>query len=156
MPYATPTTVREALAPEGDSTQATAAGLNNAQLSDAIVEATSEVDARLAPAPFADPVPAIVAAITRDIAAYLATLTHRRGNPLPQGHPVLLRYQRAEQLLGQGAAGNLELGEIPTEGSEVQVATQFEGSLWTLDGEGIGPSPYRAWPGYGYPPGFVP
>src|SRR3954463_10997354 len=129
MSYATPATVREALAPEGDTGAATAAALTDEQLSDAIAEAQSEVDARLAQAPFADgSVPGVVSSITRDVAAYLATLTHRRGNPLPSDHPVALRYLRAEQLLGQGAAGNLELGGDAGSGSsEAQVANPYEG-----------------------------
>lgn len=150
MPYATPTTVREALSPEGDTGPATAAQLSDDQLNDAIAEATSEIDAVVKGAPFADgEEPAIIKAIARDVAGYLATLTHRQGNPLPPEHPVALRYKRAEALLAAAAAGKLDLTEeVETEarGGNVAVVNPYEGDLFTFEDLGLGPMPPDAFP----------
>lgn len=143
MIYATVNDVREALAPEGNfSDQATAASLTDNQITDALVEATSEIDAAVKGAPFAsNAIPAIVQAICRDVAAYLATLTHRKGLELPAEHPVALRYKRAEALLAAAAAGKLDLS-APAAGEEaaggVAVVNPYEGDLFTLESQGLG------------------
>jgi phage gp36-like protein len=141
--YATVQDVREALAPEGDFTNtATAASLLDSQLTDALVEASSEVDAAVRGAPYTSgTIPAVVQAIVRDIAAYLATLTHRKGLELPNDHPVALRYKRAEALLAAAQAGKLDLSVPPTsEGvaGEVAIANGYEGDLFDLETMGIG------------------
>jgi phage gp36-like protein len=138
MAYATPATVREALAPEGD-TAGTAASLSDSQLNDAITEATSEIDSTIQGAPFTGTVPAVVSSIARDVAAYLASLAYRKGVELPSDHPVALRYARAEMLLGKAAKGQLDLsGESESLSLEVGVANPYEGDLFTLEDFGIG------------------
>lgn len=140
--YATVNDVREALAPEGDfDNTATAASLSDAQLTDALVEASSEIDGTVRGAPFAaDAIPAIIQAIARDVAAYLATLTHRKGVELPADHPVALRYKRAESLLAAGASGKLDLTQdSETVGGEAVAVNAYEGDLFSLECMGIGP-----------------
>jgi hypothetical protein len=139
--YASVNDVREALAPEGDfNNTATAASLSDAQLTDSLVEASSEVDAKVKGAPFTTPtLPPIVQSITRDVAAYKATLTHRKGLELPPTHPVALRFAWAENMLTLATQGKLDLSQ-DTEGTagDVAVANGYEGDLFTLEGEGIG------------------
>lgn len=141
--YATVNDVREALAPEGDFTDtATAASLSDSQLTDALVEASGEVDGAVRGAPY-DPaaVPAVVQAIVRDVAAYLATLTHRKGLELPDTHPIALRYKRAEALLAAAATGRLDLSvpaEVEGTAGTVDVENPYEGDLFTLDQLGLG------------------
>lgn len=138
--YATVADVREALAPEGDTTAATAASLSDSQLTDALVEATSEIDAKVRGAPFAPAsVPAVVQAICRDVAAYLATLTQRRNVDLPPTHPIALRYARAESMLTAAAAGKLDLTlDVEAAAGEVSVVNPYDGDLFTLDDAGLG------------------
>jgi phage gp36-like protein len=140
MAYTSATDVREALTAEGtDQTGATAASLSDDALNDAIAEATSEIDARVSGAPFAEPEPAIISAIARDVAAYLATLTHRRGNPLAPEHPVALRYRRAQMLLDQAAAGKLDLTTDPESvGLVAHVENPYEGELFPLEALSLG------------------
>lgn len=142
--YAAVQDVRLALSPDGLADAATAASLSDAELADALSEAQSEVDARLAahyPTPFpAGQVPVIVTAATRDIAAYLATLTFRRGEPLAPGDPVALRYQRALALLQDASRGIVELPAGPTSSpsQQVTVINAYEGTLFTLDDMALG------------------
>lgn len=115
MAYAAPADVRQALAPDGSNaaTLGTAASLDDGDLNDHIAEAQTEVDGKLGvrfSVPFADgSVPVLVAKVTRDIAAYLATLTYRRNTPLPDNDPVALRYARAQALLNAAALGKLDI-----------------------------------------------
>jgi phage gp36-like protein len=139
--YCTVDEVKRALRPDEESkASATAANLSDSQLQDAITEATNEINAVVAGAPFTAPFPPIVATLTRDIAAYLATLAYRKGNPLPDDHPARLRYARAEMLLDKAAAGKLDLTlDVEAPGGEPAVENPYEGDLFTLEGMGIGP-----------------
>jgi phage gp36-like protein len=124
-PYVTLAQVRDALAPSGSLTPgvATAASLSDAELTSAIADAQTEVDARLqgySPAPFdVSAIPPIVTRITRDIAAYLATLTFRQGDPMLPDHPVSLRYAAAQALLTAIAKGTMEAPGAPVDSSGV-------------------------------------
>jgi phage gp36-like protein len=110
--YTTVANLRYALAPGGvDTHNATAAALPDVELADAIAEAAQEIDAYLSDryeTPF-DPVPPLVEQICRDLAAWGATLTHRRSNPIDLRDPVYLRYVHAHDLLLQIAAGTVDL-----------------------------------------------
>lgn len=116
--------LRLALAPGGiDTHNATAASLSDDELADAIFEAAQEIDARLGSqysVPF-DPVPGLVAQVTRDLAAYKATLVHRRGNPIAADDPIRLRYAHAMALLLSIAKGDVDL--IGADGADVPTAT---------------------------------
>lgn len=144
MAYADTGTVRDILDPDGARGPGTAACLSDDKLQEAIDEATSEVDGRLAvrySTPFADPAPALVANITRDVAAYLATLTHRKGNPMAQDDPVRLRYARASTLLAQLVSGGVSLDvglNPPADEAQVVVVNPYEGDLFTMDDFGLG------------------
>lgn len=148
MAYCEADDVREALAPEDQwDSPATAAVLEDDQINDAISEAAAEIDARVSGAPFTD-TPRLIFALTRDIAAYLATLTHRKGTQLPVDHPVALRYARAQKLLDKAAAGQVDLSD-DTEaaaGSGVAVVNPYEGDLFTFEDLGLGPRPPDAFP----------
>jgi hypothetical protein len=137
--YATVNDVREALAPEGDFNQHRHRRLPlRCQLTDSLVEASAEVDAKVKGAPFTT-VPPIVQSITRDVAAYKATLTHRKGLELPPTHPVALRFAWAENMLTPRHSGQAR--SLPGHGGtagDVAVANGYEGDLFTLEGEGIG------------------
>lgn len=104
--------VRLALSPGGDDTDlGTAASLDDADLQAAIDDATDEINGKIATRyqlPLS-PVPTILNRIARDIAAYFATLTFRRGDPLVANDPVQLRYNAAEALLTQIQNGTLTL-----------------------------------------------
>lgn len=121
MAYVTPNDVREVLTPDGSAVPGknTAAALSDAELAKAIADAQAQVDSALAssptfyPVPFPDgQVPTLVQQVTRDIAAYLATLTWHRGQ-IPADHTVRRRYERVvgaderSGVLGQLASGVL-------------------------------------------------
>jgi phage gp36-like protein len=147
--YCNPDDVRAVLAGNATTT-GTAATLSDDDLWGAIEEAQTEVDGRLASryqTPFLTP-PALAVTITRDIAGYLATLTYRKGAVLQPGDPTLLRYQRAQALLTQAAAGNLGFPEAPAEtaAGEPTVANPIDGDLWTADDYRLRTIP-AAWPG---------
>jgi phage gp36-like protein len=134
--YTALTDLRYALAPGGGSDPATASSLTDVELGDAIEEASAEVDAELAAlyaVPLDDPVPPIVARITRDIAAYLATLTHRRGVPLSTDDPARLRGDQARALLrriGSGQAGLVGVGGTSDAADGSAVANPYSGEMW--------------------------
>lgn len=152
MPYTDPETVRTILAPDGSTGLGSAASMSDSAIQQAIDEATSEIDGTLSvryPVPFGDEdgetVPALVATIARDNAAYLATLTYRQGAPLPTGHPILLRYARSSLMLANIAKGIISLNvepDPPMESSagEATVINPYTGNLFTLEDAGIGRS----------------
>jgi phage gp36-like protein len=162
--YTTVDDLRLALAPGGDTGPGSAAHMPDEELADAIFEAAQEVDARLSDryaVPF-DPVPGLVAQITRDIAAFKATLVDRKGNPLDARDPIWLRYMAAvgtksdPGLLRQIATGEVDLigaaGEdIQSGGGNATVINQFEGDLFPMCDLGLVQTygPYRGpviWP----------
>jgi phage gp36-like protein len=130
----------------------TAAALADADLTSAIDQAQAEVDGRLAvrfTTPFVDP-PQLVVDITADIAAYVATLVYRRGEPIAAGEPILLRYQRAQALLSQAAAGTLALPATqaaPTGEGQPTVVNPIDGDLWCPADFRLTrvPAPFDAW-----------
>lgn len=103
--------VREVVSRDPFRPQNTAAALTDGQIEAAIVNAQAEVDARLRgryPVPF-DPVPALVASITLDVAAWLVTLLYREQKDIPDGDPAIRRYERAQCLLRDIATGMADL-----------------------------------------------
>lgn len=104
--------VRVALSPGGDDTDVgSAASLSDEDLQVAVDDSTDEINGKItarygSPLPFTTP-PTILARISRDIAAYFATLTYRRGDPIITGDPVQLRYNAAEALLTQIQNGTI-------------------------------------------------
>lgn len=113
--YSSPADVRNALTPGADESDAsTAASLSDAQITDAIKEADGTIDTFLH-ARFGvpqDPDDATVAiypvrAWSRDIAAYLATLTFRKSKDMTPDDPVRLRYEFVLSLLDRIVSGEL-------------------------------------------------
>jgi phage gp36-like protein len=106
--------VRNALAPGASEDMDTAASFADAQIEDAIKEADGVVDTYIY-ALFGipqDPNDATVAvypvrAWSRDIAAYLATLTFRKSKDMEVDDPVRLRYNYVIALLEKIASGEL-------------------------------------------------
>jgi phage gp36-like protein len=142
--YTTRDEVRLALSPGGDlADEGSASSLPDDDLDDAVGDAQAEVDGRIGGARFtAATVPELVQNVTRDIAAYLATLTHRRGDPIDPNDPVQKRYDRAQGILKDMQAGRIELtGEPEPESSiDATIANVYEGDLFTLASMGIGAS----------------
>lgn len=114
--YTTPSKVRGALTPSGsESDLSTAAGFSDVQLNATIIEAQAVVDSYLSsqypvplPAAVLQPdgtAPEPVGSLTRDIAAYYATLTYRRGKDITETDPVVRRYNAAINLLARLASG---------------------------------------------------
>lgn len=144
--------VRNVLDPEGsEGDMASAAGMSNLQLLVAIEEAQAEVDARIGSLYSAvlplNPVPLVIKNATRDIAAYKATLTYLKGQPLANTDPVWLRYQDARSLVTGVSTGAITIpngtggtvAEDQSSGSELTnaVANPYDGQLFTLVSEGL-------------------
>lgn len=117
MAYSTVTDVRKALtagASADDTT--TASEIEDLQMQDAITEADAQIDGALAllyAVPIVTP-PALIKMISRDLAAYLITLTWLGNIELDDRHPVNLRYKRALSLLEQLQSGSMILPGVPT------------------------------------------
>lgn len=120
MAYAEAVDVRAILARDQAHTAATAASLTDEQIGDALVDASNQVDAALGftyPTPFTlMPYPMLVVQVTRDIAAYLSDLTYRGTKDYGTSDPVVLRYQRALQMLKDLASGASRLVDWPPVG----------------------------------------
>lgn len=148
MAFSTASSVRDALAPGGEAdSNTTAASLDNVQLEDAIAEADATIKAHLhtrydLTEPVANP---IVKFWSRNIAAYLATLTFRKSNDLPEDDPVRLRYEATMSALSDAADGSLKL-EIPavtTNEDDVTVVNRYEGVLFAPQDFGL--TKYEGW-----------
>lgn len=167
--YSTVTDVRSALFPgagaEPTEDKTTAASLPNEQIVDAINEADSTVNTYLSvPGDRKvtmenDAATQPVRYWSRNIAAYLATLTFRRGKDLGQDDPVRLRYTATIGLLTairDGKTGNPLEPADPAPGSGgIEVFNQYDGNLFSPD-DFFGPvtrhsnypGPTKIWPGY--------
>lgn len=169
--YSTPLDVRMALTPGADlSDKSTAAGLSEQQIIDAILEADGVINAHLlrlysipvsdiveanpAPADPQNPDPATITSNvaprpvrgwSRDIAAYLATLTFKRNQDVTKDDPVRLRYTQAMEMLvairdrkmflDTDIFPPVDTGDI----SEVTVVNLYEGKLFSLSDFGLAP-----------------
>lgn len=145
--YSSPADVRNALTPGADEAdQTTAASFANAQIEDAIKEADGMIDTYLSGRfgiPTDPDVPTVavypVRAWSRDIAAYLATLTYRKSKDLQPDDPIRLRFLWVIDVLEKIAAGdltpNLPQPETPPDGYGPQgafVYNQYSGKLFTM------------------------
>lgn len=133
MSYATVGQVKDVLARDLTHVAATAASLSDPQIQEQLDDATSQVDSALGytyPTPFGLPYPAQVVAITRDIAAYLADLVYRGTMDYATGNsPMLLRYQRASQLLKDLASGAAKLNGWPPAGDVADQPSTQDGQI---------------------------
>lgn len=158
--YCTVRDVKNALAPV-ETTQGTAVSVNDEQLVDAINEADSIIRSMIGliysiPTGTTPVVPATVPPSTwsvavepvrywsRDIAAYLATLTYKRNQDVSQDDPVRLRFNLAMQALLAVRNGDSQLPFPPAELPEgwdpgVAVFNMYEGNLFTAADFGLYP-----------------
>lgn len=159
MPYTTPSAVRFVLTADGDpSDPSSAAGFDDSMLTGPCQQASDEVDARLGgryTVPF-DPnnTPTVVTDIATDIAAYLATLTFRGGQPVETTDPIYLRYLRALAFLKDITTGVATL-PTPQAGAplgEVVSANPTVGPLFGPEDFALYPAVGRGWSAdrYGY------
>jgi phage gp36-like protein len=120
MGYAAVADVRAVLAKDQFHPESTAASLSDDQISEAIQDASDQVDAAIGftyPTPFTlTPYPRLVVQVTRDIAAYLADLTYRGTVDYATGDPVVARYTRAQQVLKDLQSGAARLVDWPPVG----------------------------------------
>lgn len=139
--YSTAELVRNALTPTGVA--GTAAVLSDPQLADAIAEADQLIDSYIG-ARYAVPVQPVTGVIpppvgswSRDIAAYLATLTWRRSQDITDNDPVVRRYKLTMQALTDVRDGKNSLS-IPSSDGQPQDAAgagtlinPYSGDLFT-------------------------
>lgn len=140
--YCTVSDVRKALTPGGDSSNTgTAADLADPQLKDAISEAAARVDAYVGGS-YTDP-PDVIQFWTRDIAAYLATLTWRESKDLSENDPVRLRFIQTISMLASVAKGQLKvpLPEGSVASSDAAVVNRHPQDLFTEQEFALG-NPY--------------
>jgi phage gp36-like protein len=116
MPYTTPEDVKQVMTPVSGNGRG-GWSLEDVDVSHHIRDAQAEIDSRLAarytvPFPDVDDDPAtpeIIREICQDIAAYLATLQANGGVPVPEDHPVRLRYLRKHQWLLDLQKGDIDV-----------------------------------------------
>ena len=152
--YCTVEDVRNALTPGAVYTDpSTAAQLQNGQIEDAIRQADSRINGYL-PAGYVAPTVTLENADvvgvppfrywSRDIAAYLATLTYRRSKDLSQDDPVRLRYTDTMLELQLVAKGVFELPPSTAPGGpldgDVFVYNQYQGQLFGPEDFALAPS----------------
>lgn len=106
--YCVPDDVRNALVPEGDPFDNTAATMQDAQIGDAIATAQSIVEGYASTAYEDDVVPPLIRSLTIDLAAFYATAIYRKQQPFTNNEPILLRQQAAMQTLQDIAAGRVD------------------------------------------------
>lgn len=167
MPYSTVRDVRLALTPdtpeEGDGpayAADTAASLSDAHLQDAIQEADGRIDFYIGtryavPVEYEDPpAPEPLRSWSRNIAAYLATLTFRRHKDLPADDPIRLRFTSTIETLVavQESRIDLPFDPIPP-GSETAGGSPVGGVGEIFTPEDWRPGPYSfhgrtGWPGW--------
>lgn len=151
--------VRLALTPGGSATDgSTAASLEDYQIDDAIREAEETIDLFLATRYTITPVeteevdptdptttwtfsvaPAPLRGWTRDLAAFLATLTFRRNKDIPADDPVRLRFNMVMGFLSQVRDGSLSLTlPVPDSVAGITVQNLYEGRLFDMSNVGLG------------------
>ena len=178
--YCTVFDVRAALTPGASQSgtsnaKATAASLADWQIEDAIAEATgtvksllsrytiTETEQQVATGIDGDGAPILapgqvaaypIRAWTRNIAAYLATMTFKQNQDIKEDDPVRLRYIMTMGQLQAVHDGSLDIpGLEPSEEVDqgVHVENTYEGKLFgpedfLLTPEGVVPSPNVLWP----------
>lgn len=165
MSYSTPAMVRQALVPSSDGTQPTgsnlthtAADLSDAQLQDSINEADAMIDGYIGGvyttpvAQVAGLTPHPIDYLSRNIAAYNATLAFRGSMDFTDTDPVARRYRDSEAFL-KGVGTNRISLPIPRNvggaGATTSVAPAFNpytGDLWTPDDFSIRPANRSTYP----------
>lgn len=166
--------VRLALTPNAEEEDATrpetAASFADYQIEDAILEAEGIVAAHIAARYIIvtseveevnpeDPLetwawvvaPSPIRGWTRDIAAYLASLTFHKHKDIEEDDPIRLRFAMvmANLIAIRDRKMNLDLEVVADGGSGVHVENLYEGKLFGLEDVGLAydsPSAQRLWP----------
>lgn len=139
--YTKPETVQESLARDLARVGGNAASVAESVIEVNIERASAEIDGRLYSTyntPFADPVPPIIEDIASSIACYLTAMTFRENRDFNTDlSPILLRYQRAQELLSGLATGSLQIpveGVTPETGIGQRVVSSYtRGRLFSQD-----------------------
>lgn len=169
MPYSTPQNVRDALNATGAGPNntldpntgagdiVTGANLTDEKLEGQIAEADATINNYIGrfytvPVDVSDPASAaVVMPLSRDIAAYLATLTYRMSKDFTERDPVELRYRHAMKQLERVAEGLITLplptpDDPTTSQNDVYVQNQYEGDMFVPGDFSIGAGPF--YPGW--------
>lgn len=131
MSYSQVGDVREALTPGAGTTGTnTAADLSDDQITDAIAEADAVIGGFVG-GTYTTP-PSLVTYWSRDIAAFLATLTWRKSKDVSNDDPIVRRYQLALLQLQGIAKGNTLVPPPDQSNNEGvgYVSNQYDGSLF--------------------------
>lgn len=157
--YSTVFDVRNALTPGADSADSTtAAMLQDDQIEDAILEADAMIDTYLATG-YAVPTVDITRTVesvektftvgkgpfrwwSRDIAAYLATLTYRRNKDIAEEDPIRLRFAMVLTMLEGIKSGETTIpvdddGNLGQTGQDVFAYPYYEGNLFDTESFGL-------------------
>lgn len=112
MAYSTVEQVRLIVVRDPGQDDGTGASLPVPTIEDAIGEADREIDGKLSSlykVPF-NPVPGVIVAISRDIAAYLCDLVFREVRDYQSDlNPIILRYKRAQEMLKLLVSGEMDI-----------------------------------------------
>ena len=152
MAYSTPAMVRKAILPSSDGSQPTApnlshtaADLSDPELADAIAEADSTIDGALSgryAVPVANDgsgnVPHPIDYWSRNLAAYIATLSYRGSQDFSDDDPIARRYRMTQDAINMVATGKASLPLPSQTGTNSQVGVHsaynpYVGDLWTPD-----------------------
>jgi hypothetical protein len=152
--YLEVTDLKELLSYDGTAT-GTAASLPDPELTERILAAEQQVDAKLAVAGYDVPlylttggVPPLISELTGAIAAYFADLQYRRNVPHDgnDNAPVILRYKWATGILSQLGTRLLVVPGVEQDpakrgqgGQAVEVIQPYEGRLFGPDIADVGP-----------------
>jgi phage gp36-like protein len=142
MAYCSADDVRAALAPSGEQPLGSGAEDNTPAMDDGIAQAQGLIDASLKglyEVPFADPTPALVHFICRDLAAGYVYLAYLTGQDVDQTNPVLVRFNAARQNLADLAKGILVLVEVDpiAEDASGGVHNPIDARLWGPEDFGL-------------------
>ncbi len=145
MGYSEVADVRNALSEDGaDTGTGTAADMSAESIQDAIAEADAVIDGHVGGTYDPGTQPQIVHFWSRDMAAYLATLTNRKSQDIAADDPVRLRMALAMQGLNAVDTGKitLPLPPVQTVEGEAHVENQYTGkafqvSDFDVDGGGV-------------------
>lgn len=159
--YSSVVDVRNALTPGASSTDVgTAASLGNSQIEDAIQQADAKID-EYVPSGYTvpmqnvqqgEPLAPVSVAVSpirwwsRDIAAYLATLTFKRNQDVSPDDPVRLRFNLAMQSLTAVRDGDINLPPDANSGDDtagdVFVHNHYTGTLFGTSDFDLSPAGY--------------
>jgi Protein of unknown function (DUF1320) len=123
--------VRNALSQDGEESGTnTASDLSDVQITDAIAEADNIINGFVGGS--YTTVPAVVKFWSRDLSAYLATLTWRKSSDIGPNDPVRLRYALTMSQLMQIKSGGVQAPppDVKATEGDAHVENQYTGTLF--------------------------